>query len=265
MGRARCARRGSGCGSGGFRTRFRTTSGGCPKDELMRVPRGLLDVREPAGRSRPPSRSASGCSPASVMGSATPSCSPTTTRCGRTIRARLDVGWMGERVATVDLAPRRCETSCYAARRRGLGAELDVPFSAARRHRERSGARSRPTAARAHAFQSHGVVAIDTAANAGTFSDGEDGSLRLADLDHAARRPAADACTDRPICAAARTSSCTRPATSSASVWTADRRERSPTKCWMYFPGSRRAVLSRHRLQQLLAATTWRTPGSSGR
>ena len=62
--------------------------------------KALQSTRQSRSRRR---RFANGCCDRLARASAMPSCSPTTARCGPTIRRRSNVQWMGERVATVNL------------------------------------------------------------------------------------------------------------------------------------------------------------------
>ena len=134
-GSSTCAKPGSGCAIAGSRIRSRTTSGGCRRTISIACLDGLLDAADRAARHRRPAivpRVAARGFGAGHLRHLHVSLQPQ----GLGLRsvAALDVGWMGERVATVDLRAHSAQHRA-AARRRELGAELDVPFPAARRHR----------------------------------------------------------------------------------------------------------------------------------
>ena len=102
-GSSTCAKRGSGCAIAGFRIRSRTTSGAFPRRSSTRASTGLRGDAAARAITRRRRRFANGCCDRSARASAIRFLFPYNRKVWAYDPSALDVQWMGERVATVNL------------------------------------------------------------------------------------------------------------------------------------------------------------------
>ena len=131
-----------------------------PNDELIACLNGLLDLQRSPRAARAGDRFATGCWPSFGTGPLRTFMFPYNRKVWAYDPSQLDVGWMGERVATVDLK-RVLRQPGPAARRCELGAEFDVSISAAWRHRRHLARGREAFACRAASFQSRASRSVD--------------------------------------------------------------------------------------------------------